>query len=231
MLPRMPDVFDPEVACWSLAQALRRTADQGMLAALHRDIIDAAAAEVQHDPIEWWHWADPAPPPPAPAADPPRVLEMEDGRRRLLMADVIETQFRHKLETGKLQVWGRPGTMLADHLPVPPHVGIRIDWSDGTTLRLRTGELLCDVRVEKVVAGTPTAITPLTLENLVRWLREYYRNGGRAGERAEIDAATKYFDLQVRRGLLRQARDAVLKELKPELFDDQGKLKPGRRPV
>jgi hypothetical protein len=145
--------FEPARDGWSLCEAVRRTAAPWALAALHRDMIDAAETGIQHEPVEWWHWTDPPPPPPAPAHNPPRpVPVIEAYGRRYLLPYGIEVQFRHKLDTGELLYWGRPGSVLAEYRRVPPYAGAIIVswWETGGILRLKSGEVLYSVRVERL---------------------------------------------------------------------------------
>jgi len=234
--------FDPEnlvATSWSLQEAVRHTADPRYMAALHRELLDAAAVGLEHEPIEWWHWTDPKPPPPTPAADPPRpppVIEMEDGRRRLAMLGVIETEFVHKLYSGQLPCWGRPRSVLSDYRPAPPGavVGIESWWKGGGILRLESGELMYTVRVAKIknnAAMVRPASPTRSPANIEQWYREYVQSGGKISEHVELRAAATYFGQGIHRPTFRKIRERVLKELRPELFDERGQLRTGRRPV
>jgi hypothetical protein len=145
--------FDPQRDGWSLCEAVRRGANQWALAALHRDLIDAAAAGITHEPIHWWHWADPPPPPPAPPHNPSRPTPfIEHNGQRWLLDYGIETEFLHNLYDGQLSCWGRLGSVQSDYMRVPRGAvtGIESWWKGGGIIRVESGELLYAVRVERL---------------------------------------------------------------------------------
>jgi hypothetical protein len=190
-------VNEREHGDWSLCQAVRYTACREALALLHRDLIEAAAAGIEHEPIHWWHWTDPPPPPPAPPSGRPPHLIEANGRRYLLDYG-IETEFRHKLYDGRLRCWGRPGSPLAEAVRVPPGavVGIKSWYPGGGILRLADGQLLYDARVEKVARPT----RPTSRGDVEKWLLSL---GPISADNAYA-AAKEYFGKKISRARIRE---------------------------
>ena len=228
--------FDPDnlfATSWSLQEAVRRTADQQSMAVLHRELLDAAAAGLNHEPVEWWHWTDPVPPPPAGSLRPPTPIEMEDGRNFLIMHGFIEGRFRSKLDSGELLYCGRPGSFLAAYSRGPLLAGVRVLCWWRSMVQLEDGTILYGVRVEKIenrAAVARPASPTRSPANIERWYREYVQSGGKISEHVELRAAAEYFGQGIHRPTFREIRERVLKELRPELFDERGQLRTGPRP-
>jgi hypothetical protein len=224
--------FDPERDGWGLSEAIMRTAHRGMLAALHRNIIDATG--LTYEAIEWWIYR--LAPPAAPPRHPPRpidnlfMLHQESGRRWLIMQGSIETDFLHKLYSAELPCWGRVESSLAPYVRAPAGAITEIEswWKGGGILRLESGERLYAARVEPVRSREAVSASPANVE---RWYREYVQSGAQISERMELIAAEKHFGRMISRESFREMRRCVLKELRPELQDGSSpdRLRTGRR--
>jgi hypothetical protein len=80
------------------------------------------------------------------------------------------------------------------------------------------------------LAARLTKTKPASPADIERWYREYVKSGAPISDWAEAAAAEKHFGRRVPRERCREIRKKVLKDLRPELFDDNGKLRTGPRP-
>lgn len=200
-----------------------RTGHRGMLAALHRNMIDATG--LTYEPIEWWIYR--LAPPAALPRHPPRpidnlfILHHESGRRWFILQGSIETDFLHKLYSGELTCWGRLESSLAPYVRAPAGAITAIEswWKGGGILRLESGERLFAARVEP----TNAAEGRFSMSELRGWLRDHHAarraSGKEPTERDDYQAAKRMFP-GVSRNVVREERQEIL---------SSDLLRPGRR--
>jgi hypothetical protein len=202
--------FDPERDGWGLPEAIMRTAHRDMLAALHRNIIDATGLTYQ--PIEWWIHR--LAPPAAPPRHPPRPLDNlfrlheESGRRWLIMQGSIETDFLHRLYSGELTCWGRLESSLAPYVRAPAGAITGIEsWSKGGgSLRLESGEKLYSARIKP-----PTTSRIVPENEIADWLRSHPDMSQRDG----LPAACRDLGGTIPRSRFRAVRKGLAISLPP----------------
>lgn len=235
----MPDFHPEKHSGWSLREAIMRDGNP-LLAAIARK-----RSEIGKQP-DWW-MNDSAPQP-----LPDREIACNFSRNHdylnperdyELTVEAVERTFRLKLINGELVCWARPG---APHEPPQKLIGsawgalVFEDWIFGT---LRTGTRdarsmdfvpvpdglrYYDARIEPLSDVGGEAASPAKIK---KWYRSYVKSGEPISQRIELDAAEKHFGRAISREPFRELRRRVLKELRPDLQDEEqpNRLRTGRR--